>query len=161
MQFVDWHDGVHISSQHSGTESYSFEIVPFQGDSSGVFEAYDFCECPPRNDIDSIYPCDDCGRPSIQMLQLKSTKPGVRRRSTSNFNYNAKEERLNSNDVPKHRHKRLFTLHNSYISESEGLLLCNHAASRGFELTNGASWSNKKLRIGSQTKNNSAKTSAK
>ena len=42
--------------------------------------------------------------------------PGLHH-SVGNIN---KEEKVNSNEVPKHRHKRLFMLQNSYISESEG-----------------------------------------
>ena len=34
-----------------------------------------------------------------------------------------KEEKINSNEVPKHRIKRLFNLQNNYISESEGVIV--------------------------------------
>ena len=34
-----------------------------------------------------------------------------------------KEEKINSNEVPKHRIKRQFNLQNNYISESEGVIV--------------------------------------
>ena len=55
-------------------------------------------------------------------------RPGLHR-SVGHIN---KEEKVNSNEVPKHRHKRLFMLQNSYISESEGPILSQ--ASRGLDI---------------------------
>ena len=48
---------------------------------------------------------------------------------------NNKEEKINSFEVPKHRHKRLFMLQNNYISESEGLIL-NSVYKGATDLTN-------------------------
>ena len=105
------------SSKYSEEESYSFEICPWQGDSL-LFEAHDFCECP-RAENDSVtYLCDQCGRPSQPCLFQQ--KRQVQRRSTGQM---LKEEKINSNEVPKHRIKRLFNLQNNYISESEGVIV--------------------------------------
>jgi len=65
------------------------------------------------------------------MLQSKSTKDNHRRSAVINKN---KDEKNNSNSVPNHRHKRLFMLQNSYISESEGFLL-NHS-NKDLDITN-------------------------
>ena len=109
-----------ICSQYSSDESYSFDIWPYQGTDSYMFDAQDFCDCHKDNvseQCTGVNICNDCGRPKAQAPSRKKTSSKRVIQVAK-----AKPTSVNSNNVPKHRHKNLFTMHD-YISESEGFLL--------------------------------------
>ena len=85
-----------------------------------MFDAQDFCDCHKDNvseQCTGVNICNDCGRPKAQAPSRKKTSSKRVIQVAK-----AKPTSVNSNNVPKHRHKNLFTMHD-YISESEGFLL--------------------------------------
>ena len=110
------------SSNFSDQESYSFEIFPWQGDNT-LFEAANvLCECQsPQTqritETDLIVLCGQCNRPIAAKRTLMRTENG----GVCSSQFKNKDGKVNSNEVPKHRYKRIFSLQN-YISESEGIV---------------------------------------
>ena len=80
--------------------------------------------------------CNTCGRPTAPVGRFtrqnydEDEDPKTPRSKTKVINV---DDKVQSNEVPKHRRKRLFMLNGNYISESEGLT-STFAASKRIEI---------------------------
>ena len=66
---------------------------------------------------DQVCICEECGLPNMALPKKRDSSRTVHKK------FKKTEERVNSNEVPNHRIKSLFTLP-KYISESDGVVGC-------------------------------------